>query len=232
MTVSILVVEDNRDILDNVCDYLAMRGRRVSAASSGPEGLERVRSGSFDLVILDVGLPGLDGFTLCRMIRTEGFTMPVVMLTARDAVDDRVEGFECGADDYVVKPFSLRELAARVEAHLRRAGRGEDGMLRVGDLALDTRSMRVERAGREIKLNPTCFKLLRELMTRSPAVVGRARLERLLWGENVPESDSLRSNLYLLRAKIDKPFGRALLHTHTGLGWSIEDRGTSEGAAS
>lgn len=225
MSVAILVVDDNRDILENIRDYFALRDRRVETATTGPEALDRIRREHFDLIVLDLGLPGLDGLMLCKMIRSEGFTAPVIMLTARDSIDDRVEGLNCGADDYVVKPFSLRELAARVEAHLRRAGRGEAGVLRVGELTMNLSTMRVERSGVEIRLNPSCFKLLRELMMKSPAVVDRARLEQVLWNGSAPGSDALRSTLYLLRRQLDKPFEHAMLKTHVGLGWSVVDEG-------
>lgn len=228
MPTEILVVDDNRDILENIRDYFSLRGWNVDDASTGPDALERIRSKTYDLIVLDVGLPGLDGIMLCRMIRTEGIAAPVIMLTARDTVDDRVEGLEAGADDYVVKPFSLRELAARVEARLRShvptGAKAE--VLRIADLELDLGSMRAVRAGVELKLNPTCLKLLRELMRASPAVVDRTRLEFVLWQGNAPGSDSLRSNLYLLRQQVDKPFNKALLHTHPGFGWSISERQT------
>lgn len=223
MSISILVVDDNRDILENIRDYLALRDRRVETATTGSDALERIRREHFDLIVLDVGLPGIDGLMLCKMIRNEGFAAPIIMLTARDTIDDRVEGLECGADDYVVKPFSLRELSARIDAHLRRAGGGEAGVLRVGELTMNLSTMRVERAGVEIKLNPSCWRLLRELMTRSPAVVDRARLEQVLWNGSAPESDALRSTLYLLRRQLDKPFAYPMLKTHTGLGWSVSD---------
>lgn len=145
------------------------------------------------------------------------------MLTARDTIDDRVEGLTSGADDYLIKPFSLRELAARVEALLRRSGANPAGRLTAGPLSLDLKTLRVEREGRDIKLNPTCLQLLRELMQQSPGIVSRRRLEAVLWQGEPPASDSLRSNLYLLRQAVDKPFDRPLIHTHPGLGWYVAD---------
>lgn len=195
MSIRILVVDDNPDILANVRDFLSMKdGWAPETASTGLEALERIDRSTFDLVILDVGLPDTDGMTLTRRLRASGFTAPILMLTARDTIDDRVEGLTSGADDYLIKPFSLRELAARVE-----------------------------REGRDIKLNPTCLQLLRELMQQSPGIVSRRRLEAVLWQGEPPASDSLRSNLYLLRQAVDKPFDHPLIHTHPGLGWSVAD---------
>lgn len=198
MSIRILVVDDNPDILANVRDFLSMKdGWAPETASTGLEALERIDRSTFDLVILDVGL--------------------------RDTIDDRVEGLTSGADDYLIKPFSLRELAARVEALLRRSGANPAGHLTAGPLSLDLKTLRVEREGRDIRLNPTCLQLLRELMQQSPGIVSRRRLEAVLWQGEPPASDSLRSNLYLLRQAVDKPFDHPLIHTHPGLGWSVAD---------
>lgn len=178
MSIRILVVDDNPDILANVRDFLSMKdGWAPETASTGLEALERIDRSTFDLVILDVGLPDTDGMTLTRRLRASGFTAPILMLTARDTIDDRVEGLTSGADDYLIKPFSLRELAARVEALLRRSGANPAGRLTAGPLSLDLKTLRVEREGRDIKLNPTCLQLLRELMQQSPGIVSRRRLE-------------------------------------------------------
>lgn len=211
MSIRILVVDDNPDILANVRDFLSMKdGWAPETASTGLEALERIDRSTFDLVILDVGLPDTDGMTLTRRLRASGFTAPILMLTS-------------GADDYLIKPFSLRELAARVEALLRRSGANPAGRLTAGPLSLDLKTLRVEREGRDIKLNPTCLQLLRELMQQSPGIVSRRRLEAVLWQGEPPASDSLRSNLYLLRQAVDKPFDHPLIHTHPGLGWSVAD---------
>lgn len=224
MSIRILVVDDNPDILANVRDFLSMKdGWAPETASTGLEALERIDRSTFDLVILDVGLPDTDGMTLTRRLRASGFTTPILMLTARDTIDDRVEGLTSGADDYLIKPFSLRELAARVEALLRRSGANPAGRLTAGPLSLDLKTLRVEREGRDIRLNPTCLQLLRELMQQSPGIVSRRRLEAVLWQGEPPASDSLRSNLYLLRQAVDKPFDHPLIHTHPGLGWSVAD---------
>lgn len=200
MSIRILVVDDNPDILANVRDFLSMKdGWAPETASTGLEALERIDRSTFDLVILDVGLPDTDGMTLTRRLRASGFTAPILMLTARDTIDDRVE------------------------ALLRRSGANPAGRLTAGPLSLDLKTLRVEREGRDIRLNPTCLQLLRELMQQSPGIVSRRRLEAVLWQGEPPASDSLRSNLYLLRQAVDKPFDRPLIHTHPGLGWYVAD---------
>lgn len=224
MSIRILVVDDNPDILANVRDFLSMKdGWAPETASTGLEALERIERSTYDLVILDIGLPDTDGITITKKLRAAGRTVPILMLTARDTIDDRVEGLTSGADDYLIKPFSLRELAARVEALLRRSGASSSGRLSVGPLTLDLKTLRVEREGRDIRLNPTCLQMLRELMQQSPGIVSRNRLEAVLWQGEPPASDSLRSNLYLLRQAVDKPFEHSLIHTHPGLGWSISN---------
>lgn len=221
MSLSVLIVDDNLDILSNVRDYLEMSGLMVETAVNGQEALDRMNQKTFAVCILDIGLPDIDGLTICKTLRQNGDKTPILMLTARDSIDDKVTGLAVGADDYLVKPFSLRELSARVQALIRRAF-GDAGMkLKVSDLEFDLTTTQVSRAGCVIKLNPTCLTILKELMMKSPAIVNRARLEALVWAGTVPDSDSLRANIYLLRQAIDKSFDKKLIHTHPGLGWSI-----------
>jgi DNA-binding response OmpR family regulator len=216
----ILIVEDNRDILANLADFLELKGYTVDCAQDGVSGLHLAASQPYDLAILDVMLPGMDGFTLCQRLRESRNNLPVIMLTARDTLDDRLQGFSSGADDYLVKPFELSELAARVEAVLRRT-RGASRLLSVGDLSLDLDSLEVSRHGKALKLNPIGLKLLEELMRRSPSVVRREQLEEAIWGDDCPDSDSLRSHIHQLRQVIDKPFDTPLLQTVHGIGFRL-----------
>ncbi|MDR2240320.1 MAG: response regulator transcription factor [Zoogloeaceae bacterium] len=216
----LLVIEDNPDILANIIDGLAQAGHIVDCARNGPGGLHLALTGHYDLIVLDVMLPGMDGFQVCRGLRDGGNPTPVIMLTARDTLDDRVQGLRTGADDYLVKPFALAELEARIEAVLRRT-LGARRRLQVADLTLDLDTWRVTRGGQTIRLNPACLKLLETLMRKSPAVVRRETLETLLWGDNPPASDSLRSHMHLLRQAVDKPFPRPLLHTLHGIGYRL-----------
>ena len=223
MSLAVLLVDDNTDILCNVRDYLEMNGMAVETAINGKEALERMSQRSYAVCVLDIGLPDVDGLTVCKTLRANGDKTPILMLTARDSIDDRVTGLEVGADDYLIKPFSLRELNARVQALVRRAYGDSEMKLRVGDLTFDLSTTQVNRAGNPIKLNPTCLTILKELMLRSPAIVSRSRLEAQVWGGGAPDSDSLRANIYLLRQAIDKAFDKKLIHTHPGLGWSIHE---------
>lgn len=224
MSLPILIVDDNVDILYNVRDYLVIKGFSVETALNGADALERLKNGSYSLCVLDIGLPLIDGLSICQLLRREGNSIPILMLTARDSsIDDRVRGLEVGADDYLIKPFALKELAARIEALLRRSYGSEKDVLQVADLTFNLKTLKVTRANTSIKLNPTCLSILKELMAKSPAVVSRSRLETVVWNGSPPDSDSLRANLYLLRRAIDKPFDTALIKTHPGLGWSLSE---------
>ncbi|MCK4509747.1 MAG: response regulator transcription factor [Desulfuromonadales bacterium] len=219
----ILIIEDQPEILQNIADYLELKGYLVDCAYDGLGGLHLAVTQPFDLIILDLMLPGMDGITLCKKLRQDAqISTPIIMLTARDSVDDKLTGFQAGADDYLVKPFSLPELHARVEAVLRRGQAGLQNILEVGDLSYDMNNLEVTRQGKTLKLSPIGLKLLEKLMKSSPHVVRREVLEELLWGEDLPGSDSLRSHIHILRQAIDKPFSSALLHTVHGIGFCLK----------
>ena len=220
----ILIVEDNPDILANVLDYLQLKGYTVDCAQDGLGGLHLAATQTYDLIVLDVMLPGIDGFQICRRLREDArLDVPVIMLTARDTLDDRIHGFGTGADYYLVKPFALSELHARIQAVLRWARGGRSHELRVGDLSFDVETLQVRRSGRTLKPHPFGLKLLEILMRKSPAVVRREELERELWGDDCPDSDSLRSHIHQLRQVVDKPFGSPLLHTVHGIGYRLAE---------
>lgn len=220
----ILVVEDNPDILANIIDYLSLRGYTVDSARDGLTGLHKAVNEPFDLLILDLMLPALDGLGLCQRLRGEaGSRIPVIMLTARDTLDDRLLGFRSGADDYLIKPFSLAELDARVQAVLRRSQGQDRQQLTVADLSHDLSTLETRRAGQPLQLGPAGRRLLEVLMRRSPAVVRREELEDALWGDEVPDNDNLRAHIHQLRNVIDKPFTRPLLQTVHGTGYRLRD---------
>lgn len=220
----ILVIEDNRDILANILDYLELKGFTVDCAQDGLSGMHLALTQPYDLIVLDIMLPGMDGYQLCQKLRQEADNnTPIIMLTARDALDDRLKGLHAGADDYLVKPFALSELVARIEAVLRRSSGANKRVLEVADLRYDLETLEVSRAGQLLKLNPIGLKLLAILMQRSPAVVRREALEEALWGDDIPDSDSLRSHIHQLRQSIDKPFAITLLHTVHGVGFRLAD---------
>lgn len=220
----ILVIEDNRDILANILDYLQLKGFTVDCAQDGLSGLHLASTGHYDLIVLDIMLPGIDGYQLCKRLREDGQNdVPILMLTARDALDDRLQGLQAGADDYLIKPFALSELVARIQAILRRSQGSRKRQLQVGDLLYDLDTLHVSRAGQPLKLNPIGLKLLAVLMQKSPAVVRREALEEALWGDDCPDSDSLRSHIHQLRQVLDKPFATPLLHTLHGVGYRLAE---------
>lgn len=218
----ILVIEDNTDIAANLGDFLEERGHTVDFAGDGITGLHRAIVDDFDAIILDLNLPGIDGLEVCRKLREEaGKQTPVLMLTARDALEQKLAGFESGADDYLVKPFALQELEARLTVLLRR-GRGKaTRVLNVADLEYNLDTLEVVRAGKSITLNPTALKILQILMESSPAVVTRQELETYVWGEELPDSDSLRVHIHGLRSAVDRPFDKQLIQTRHGIGYRL-----------
>jgi len=223
----ILLIEDHRDIAEMVSDHLESEGFVIDYADNGLLGFKLGANNDYDAIILDLMLPGLDGVKLCeRFRREERINSPILMLTARDTLEDKLSGFEAGADDYLIKPFELEELTARLKALIRRGSRNSpDGNLVVGDLILCTETEVVTRQGMELVLTPIGKKILAVLMAESPNVVSRKRLEKEIWGDMPPDSDALRSHLYNLRKIVDKPFKSSLIHTiqSSGFRLSLED---------
>jgi DNA-binding response OmpR family regulator len=220
----ILIVEDNIDIAENIADYLEAQGHMTDYAMNGIGGLHLALTQNFDAIVLDIMLPGMDGLTFCRKFRQEGGKRtPILMLTARDTLDDKLAGFESGTDDYLVKPFALEELTARLQALVRRGAPYAPELLRVADLELDTGGMKVRREGRTIELNRACLSILTMLMKAHPNVVRRKDIEYDLWGDMPPGSDALRSHIYTLRQAIDKPFQTPLLETVHGIGYKLRE---------
>lgn len=224
-TPMVLLVEDHTDIAEMVTAYLENRGFNVDYAADGVTGLHLAVSNTYDVIILDLMLPGMDGLEVCRKLRSDvKRDTPVIMLTARDTVDDKITGLETGADDYLVKPFAIKELEARLRSLIRRhKGETVKEVLKIADMTLDTATLELRRSGEIINLTPIGMKILTVLMRASPAVVSRRELERQVWGDILPDSDTLRSHLYNLRKLIDKPFDKQLLHTIQGSGYKIVD---------
>lgn len=217
----ILVIEDHEDIAANIMDYLESDDHQCDLAHDGIGGLHLALSGDYDAIVLDLMLPGMDGLTLCRKLREAGHTTPILMLTARDTLDDKLEGFDMGADDYLVKPFALQELEARLTALTRRGTLKTGTVLRLADLEINLGAMEVTRAGKAIELNKTAISILRILVEASPNLVKRQDLIYKLWKDFPPGSDALRSHIYTLRQAVDKPFEQTLIHTVRGVGYRI-----------
>jgi len=194
----------------------------MDTAGDGVTGLHLAVVNVYDAIILDVMLPGVDGLSLCRKLRQEARkNTPVLMLTARDTLNDKLRGFDAGADDYLIKPFSLEELEARLQALARRAQHGAVNRLQVADLILDLDTLEAHRAGHLLSLTPIGIKLLALLMRESPRVVLRRQIELELWGDDPPDSDAVRSHIYALRNAIDKFHSPKLLHTVHSTGYRL-----------
>lgn len=221
----ILVVEDELKTGNYLKKGLGESGFVVDLARTGPDGLHMANTGEYDLIVLDVMLPGIDGWQIMQEIRkTKG--VPVLFLTARDAVEDRVKGLELGADDYLAKPFAFTELLARVRTLLRRGHRQEQEFVRVADLEVDVLKRRVTRNGIRINLTAKEFALLHLLATRQGEVLSRTLIASQVWDMNF-DSDTNVVDVAIrrLRAKVDDPFTCKLVHTIRGMGYVIEDRG-------
>ena len=218
----ILIVEDNVDMAENIGDYLEAHGHVLDFAMDGISGLHLALTQDFDVIVLDIMLPGMDGLSFSRKLRADADNQtPILMLTARDTLSDKLDGFSAGADDYLVKPFALQELAARLDALVRRTDRIVRSLLRVADLEVDMGKMAVQRAGYPVVLNRVGLKILTMLMQAYPNVVSRKDLEHALWGDAPPGSDALRSHIYALRRAVDKPFKRPLIETIHGVGYRL-----------
>jgi len=219
-----LLVEDDLDIAENVIEYLESCGCDTDYAMSGELALELFRDNTYDAVILDINLRGMNGFDVCSEIRnTMRLNIPILMLTARVELQDKKNGFECGADDYLTKPFDLEELIIRLKALLRRSNNNTAEIFQIADLTLDPENGIVTRGGDEITLPHVCFRILLRLMEKSPGLVTKEELMYDIWRNQPPMSDSFKSHFYSLRQMIDKPYGKKLLHSIRGRGYKIDD---------
>lgn len=219
MLLRILIIEDQRDLAESLWDFLERRGHRVDHALDGLQGLRMAQAGGFDVIVLDLGLPRLDGLDVCARLRASGQAVPVLMLTARDGLDDKLAGFERGADDYLVKPFAMLELEARLHNLHRRAWSNTD--LQVADLQFDPHTGQALRAGQALSLSPLQRRLLEALLRASPAVVDTHALAQQVWGDEAPSVDALHSLVRALRAAVDRPFGRPLIRTVHAIGYRL-----------
>ncbi|QJI28950.1 response regulator transcription factor [Pseudomonas sp. ADAK18] len=217
MHIHLLLVEDNLDLAITVIEYLEISGIGCDHASNGQAGLSLALKQHYDVILLDIMLPRLDGQQVCEQLRQQGSQTPILMLTSLDALSDKLASFAAGADDYLVKPFELAELVARIRAlSMRRSGQAS--RLQVDDLVMELTTRKVSRAGQELHLSPICWTLLECLMRASPEPVTRERLETTIWGDEPPDSNNLKVHMHRLRKTVDKPFGQPLIHTLPGVG--------------
>lgn len=217
----VLLIEDQHDIAANIWDFLERRGHVLDRAADGETGLALAMRGDADVVVLDLGLPRLDGLDLCQRLRAAGRGVPVLILTARDTLDDKLRGFAEGADDYMVKPFAMKELEARIQVLHRRGRPIPDAPLRIGELGFDPRAMLATRGGRSFSLTLAQARILGVLMRESPAVVTQPTLLRAVWDDESGDAAALHTHIYALRNLIDRDFGQAMIQTVHGIGYRM-----------
>jgi len=221
----ILVIEDDRQTREFVVRGLQEAGYVTATAPNGDEGLEMALLEPFDVAVVDVMLPGIDGIGVIRRMRARGVNTPVIVLSARDGVDDRVLGLQAGGDDYMTKPFAFAELLARIQARLRRTQTGQASVLQVADLRMDLIRHKVFRGDTEIVLQPREFALLEYLMRSTGRVVSKTMIIQHVWDYNFdPRTNIVEARISRLRDKVDRPFETKLIHTIRGVGYVLEQR--------
>lgn len=218
-----LIIEDNQDLAINIGEYLEAHHHVVDFANNGLSGMDLALKDDFDTIVLDINLPGLDGLELCSKLRADAKrSVPVLMISARDTLQNRIEGYSAGCSDYLVKPFSLIELEAKLVAmHKLHCRSQHEEVLRVDDLIYLPETRTLMRGGKKILLKPTTLKILIELMRSSHRVVSRTELEKTIWSDNPPDSDVLRTHIYSIRVGVDKHSKNKLVHTVHGVGYRL-----------
>lgn len=226
-SIRLLVIESDEQLVSQIYAYLEPLGYELDSAANGPLGWQRAVSGAYDALLIDVMLPGMDGLTLCRRLRTEsGSEIPVVMITSSESVENRVLCLNWGADDFLVRPFELLEMEARIRAVVRRArAHHTSRVLRWAGIELDPQTHTAQCDGKPLHLRPTCFTLLARLMRAAPGVVTRKELELEIYGDSPPDSDSLRTHIHLLRKALEEA-GRPVLKTVSHVGFRLENEAT------
>lgn len=221
-SLNILLVEDQLNIANNIADYMESKGHIFDFATQGKQGLSLALEQYYDLIILDLNLPTMDGLEVCQQIREKADRhIPILMLTARDSVEDKVSGFTVGADDYLTKPFSLQELEVRCLALSRRHLLQTKDVIHIGPLSINRKQKEIQRDGKILALHSMGYRILIILAEAYPQVVSRSELSHKLWGDTPTESDAIRSHIYQLRTVLDKPFSQPLLKTIHGVGFSL-----------
>ncbi|WP_421782443.1 response regulator transcription factor [Kiloniella litopenaei] len=220
--IMVLLIEDDMDIAGTVSDYLELEGVECEHAFDGIRGFELAQQSNYDVILLDVMLPFRDGINICKELRANSVDTPILMFTARDTLEDKLQGFQAGADDYLVKPFAMEELLMRTRVLSRRRS-GEFKKFNLLDLSIDFDKRVVTRAGKDIKVSPTGWTILEVLSQNSPKLVSRSRLEMALWQGQPPDTNALKTHLYKLRQRIDKPFQHNLIHTVAGQGVALRE---------
>lgn len=216
----VLLVEDDMDFAKTVADNLSLEGIECDFAFNGQAGLDAALSNTYDVILLDLSLPKIDGLSVCEKLRAQNIVSPILMLTARDTVNDKVAGFKSGADDYLLKPFAFEELIVRIDALVRRTQSISD-RISIADLDICISQRKATRNGRDLKLSPTGWLILEVLARKSPNVVLKEHLERAIWGYDVSLNDNLRAHIFKLRHQLQQSHEPPILHTISGTGFVL-----------
>ncbi|WP_158972013.1 response regulator transcription factor [Paraglaciecola sp. L3A3] len=225
--INVLLVEDDIDLATTIVDYLEIESIQCDHASNGLMGLHLIELNHYQMIILDINMPKMDGLTLCHTLRERGMDMPILMLTARDSLENKLQGFEAGSDDYLVKPFAMKELVARVQVLAKRRS-GEAKRLVLGELILDLTQTRALLNNQQLKLSPIAFKLLEVLVRSAPQAVSREQIMQFVWGDDQPDSNSLKVHVHHLRKQLEAITANIKLTTVSGVGFAITQQ--NEGA--
>jgi DNA-binding response OmpR family regulator len=228
--IKVLLVEDDIDLATTIVDYLEIESIECDHASNGVMGLNLIQKNHYQMIMLDINMPKMDGLTLCNTLRKQGLDIPILMLTARDSLDNKLQGFQAGTDDYLVKPFAMKELVARVQVLAKRRS-GEVKRLVLGNLSLDltqrsavltSESSTTTTKGKPLKLSPIAFQLLETLVRASPETVSRQQIMQSVWGDDQPDSNSLKVHIHHLRKQLDAVASGITLETIAGIGFAIK----------
>jgi DNA-binding response OmpR family regulator len=222
MNYHVLLIEDDLDLAATIVDYLALENICCDHAANSIAGLNFINQQHYDVVLLDVNLPRMNGLTVCKNIREQGNNIPVLMLTARETLDDKLAGFAVGSDDYMVKPFAMLELIARIHVLANRRN-GLTNILSLYGVDVDFSTKTLKRASCALQLSPTGWKILEILMRKSPEVVSKEQLLKAIWGDELPDSDSLKVHLFKLRQQVDRKSQKKLIHTVIGQGFAFRE---------
>ncbi|MBB6520076.1 response regulator transcription factor [Pseudoteredinibacter isoporae] len=222
MGITVLLVEDDSELAGSLADFLIEVGFDVDFAFNGQACLELCRQNHYDVLVMDVNMPQMDGLSACQELRqNQGSNTPIIFLTARDTLEDKLAGFDAGADDYLVKPFAPAELAARLNVLANRQSKHSGNVISLGDIEIDRNSQQLRRQGEAIELHHIQFRLLEVLAQYAPAAVSREILEKELWQGEPPNCDALRTHVYRLRMALDKPYNSNLIKTIHGKGYRL-----------
>ncbi len=220
----VLIVDDSHCMVETIADYLEMVGVTIDCAYHGEAALNMIKEHHYDVIIMDVVMPKLDGLRTVKLLRTQYYCQtPILFLTSKDTLEDKMAAFDAGGDDYLLKPFAMEELFIRLKALAIRGPRLDTGKLQFADIELDTQTETVTRAGQLLKLSRIQLKILRVLLQNGSAIVSRQKVINAVWGENSPNSDSLRSHIYGLRTALDKGFDESRLETIHGQGYRLKE---------